>query len=189
MCSIDFIIRRVPEKIIRDIIFLVIINSRVLERFDVSNEFWKQFSIRKENTRKQLGLYEIEHIEDPRFVTVATNPKEYTEYFQSQNINKKHKGIRKSEDFMNLESFAKKIDLLREIEEYEDRSKINEMTVVQSRFTIKKNEMVWKLCTLQSIYDQMPQFRDLHTNKRCQNDIENINLMMSTRRYVLSALY
>ena len=37
------------------------------------------------------------------------------------------------------------------------------------------------LCTLQTIYDQMPQFRDLHTNKRCQNDIENINLTMSTR--------
>ena len=31
-----------------------------------------------------------------------------------------------------------------------------------------------RFSTLQSIYDQMPQFRNLHTNKRCQNDIENI---------------
>ena len=46
-----------------------------------------------------------------------------------------------------------------------------------------------RLCTLQTIYDQMPQFRDLHTNKRCQNDIKNINLTMNTRRYILSALY
>ena len=46
-----------------------------------------------------------------------------------------------------------------------------------------------KLCTLQSFYDQMPQFRDLHTNKRCQNDTENINLTINTRRYILSALY
>ena len=46
-----------------------------------------------------------------------------------------------------------------------------------------------RLCTLQSIFDQIPQFRNLHTNKRCQNDMENINLTMSTRRYILSALY
>ena len=133
---------RVPEKMLRDIIFLVIINSRVLERFEVSHEFWQQFGVRKENTRKQLGLYEIEHIEDPCFVTIATNPKEYIEYFQSQNMNKRHKGIRKSENCMNLESFVERIDSLREIEDYEDRSKIKEKTVGQSRFTVKKNEMV-----------------------------------------------
>ena len=117
----------------RDIIFLVIINSPVLERFDVSHEFREQFGVRKENTRKQLGLYEIEHIEDPCFVTIATNPKEYIEYFQSQDINKRHKGE-------NLESFAERIDSLREIEEYEDRSKRKEKTVGQSRFTVKKTK-------------------------------------------------
>ena len=95
-------------KMFRDIIFLVIINSKVLERFDVSHEFWEPFDVRKENTRKQLGLYEIEHIEDPCFVTIATNPKEYIEYFKSEYINKKHKGIRKSENSLNLESFAKR---------------------------------------------------------------------------------
>ena len=87
----------------------------MLERFDVSHEFWEQFSEGKENTRKQLGLYEMEHIEDPYFVTIATNPKEYIEYFQSQDINKKHKGIRKSENCMNLESFAERITSLRKL--------------------------------------------------------------------------
>ena len=116
----------------------------MLERFDVSHKFGEQFGVRKENTRKQLGLYEIEHIEDPCFVTIATNPKEYIEYFQSECVNKKHKGIRKSEDCLNLESFAKRITSLREIEEYEDRDKIKETTVAQSRFTFKKNEMVKK---------------------------------------------
>ena len=43
---------------------------------------------------------------------------------------------------MNLESFAERIDSLREIEEYEDRSKIKEKTVGQSRFTVKKTVMV-----------------------------------------------
>ena len=66
---------KVPEEIFRAIIFLVIINSNVLERFDASDEFWEQFGVRKKNTRKQLGLNEIEHIEDPCFVTIATTPK------------------------------------------------------------------------------------------------------------------
>ena len=35
-------------------------------------------------------------------ITIAMNPKEYIEYFQSQDINKRHKGITKSEDCMNL---------------------------------------------------------------------------------------
>ena len=203
----------------------------MFERFDVSHKFWEQFGVRKENTRKQLGLYETEHIEDPCFVTIAKNPKEYIEYFQSEHINKKHNEIRKSENCINLQSFAKRITSLREIEEYEDRDTMKETTVAQSRFTVKKSEMVLEtvekkkfsqlnnkryyfqcgnvslpfahpylrkinefkwykkqriktwflnekevlkklekeavLCTLQTIYDQMPQFRDIHTNKRC----------------------
>ena len=75
---------KVPKKMFRKIIFLVIINSKVLERFDVSHKFWEQFGVRKENTRKQLGLYEIEHIEDPCFVTIATKPKESIEYSQNE---------------------------------------------------------------------------------------------------------
>ena len=125
----------------RDIIFLVIINSPYY-KFDVLHEFWEQFGVTKENTRKQLGLYETEHIGDPCFVTIATNPKEHIEYFQSQDINKRHKGIRKSENCMNLKSFAKRMDSLREIEEYGDRNKIKEKTVGQSRFTVNKKEMV-----------------------------------------------
>ena len=114
---------RVPAKMFRDIIFLVVINSKVLYRFDVSHEFWEQFGVRKENTRKQLGLYEIQQIDDPCFVTIAANPKEYIEYFENQYINKKHKGIKKSENSMDLESFANSINSLREIEDYENRAR------------------------------------------------------------------
>ena len=42
-----------------------------------------------------LGLYEVEHIDDPCYVTLAVNPKEYFEYFKSHSTNKKHKGIKK----------------------------------------------------------------------------------------------
>ena len=77
---------KVPKKMFSKIIFLVIINSKVLERLDVSHKSWEQFGIRKENTRKQLGLYEIDHIQNPCFVTIVTNQKEYIEYFQSEYI-------------------------------------------------------------------------------------------------------
>ena len=43
---------------------------------------------------------------------------------------------------MNLESFAEKINRLSEIENYEKRDNV---TVDQAGFTVKKNEMVWKL--------------------------------------------
>ena len=65
----------------------------------------------------------------------------YIEHFQSQEINKKHKGIKKSESAMNLESFSKRIKSLREIEkDYETKSK--DETVEQLKFTVKRNEMV-----------------------------------------------
>ena len=101
----------------------------------------------EKKTHENSSVYtkSIEHIEDPCFVTIATNPKEYIEYFQTQDINKRHTGIRKSENCMNLESFAKRIDLLREIGEYEDKSKIKEKTIAQCRFTVKKTKLFWKL--------------------------------------------
>ena len=37
-----------------------------------------------------LGYSEIEHIDDPSLVTLAVNPKEYIETFESENVNKKH---------------------------------------------------------------------------------------------------
>ena len=145
--SLQFVIfskdeSKVPEKIFREILFLVIINSKVLDRFDVLHEFWQQFNVRDEKARKQLGLLETEHINDLCFVTIAANPKQYIEYFKRQYINKKHKGIKKSENSMHLESFAEKINTPSEIESYEKR---NNVTVDQARFTVKKNEMVWKL--------------------------------------------
>ena len=91
---------------------------------------------KKIHENSSVYMKSTEHIEDPCFVTIATNPKQYIEYFQTQDINKRHKGIRKSENCMNLESFPKRIDLLREIEEYEDKSKIKAKTAALSRFTV-----------------------------------------------------
>ena len=79
----------------RDVIFEVIKANDIVNRFDTSHKYWDRFSIRDEKTRKRIGLFEIEHIEDPCFITIAVKPKEYIETFQSEAINKKHKGLKK----------------------------------------------------------------------------------------------
>ena len=45
--------------------------------------------------RKCLGYFEIENIDNPCFLTIACNPKEYYELFENSYVNKKHKGIKK----------------------------------------------------------------------------------------------
>ena len=46
-----------PEDKFRDIIFEVIVTSKIHKRFDTSHEFWDIFGARKESRRKKLGYY------------------------------------------------------------------------------------------------------------------------------------
>ena len=86
----------VPEPKMRDIIFEVIIAMKyIYNRCDTSHEFWDNFQARKKNRKKKLGLYETENIDNPCYVTLAVNPKEYFEVFKNYKTNKKHKGIKK----------------------------------------------------------------------------------------------
>ena len=72
--------------------FEVIINNDILHRFDTSHKFWEKYSVRNESLRKKICYFSIENIDDPCIITVALNPKEYFEEFESQTMNKKHKG-------------------------------------------------------------------------------------------------
>ena len=65
-------------------IFEVMINSKFFERLDLSNEFLSQFNVRDTSTEKQVGLYEIESIDNPNIVTIAVNPKEYFEKYRNK---------------------------------------------------------------------------------------------------------
>ena len=85
--SLQFIIvsdpnSSVPEPKIRDVIFEIIIATPIYKRFDTSHPFWDNFNARKEKRKKELGSYEIEHIDNPCYVTLAVNPKEYFELFK-----------------------------------------------------------------------------------------------------------
>ena len=99
----------VPESKAREIIFKCLKNSKPAERLDVSNNFWKQFNMFNSNTKKQMGLYETESIDNPNICTIAINPKEYFEKFRNRTINKKHKGVRRDALGMNFESYASRI--------------------------------------------------------------------------------
>lgn len=85
-----------------------------------------------------LGLYEVEHIDDPCYVTLAVNPKEYFEYFKRKCVNKKHKGIKKSLMGMDYENYAERIKLLFYFDTYK-KSKLDTKEIVM--ISIKKGEM------------------------------------------------
>ena len=70
------------------------IKSKLLERIDLSDEFYEQFGVRNKKLKKQVGLYEVESIDNPTMITIAINPKEYFEQYKNFSINKKAKGIR-----------------------------------------------------------------------------------------------
>ena len=73
------------------IIFEVLIQSSILKRLDLSDDFWTQFGVCNPRLKKQVGPYETESIDNANIVTIAVNPKEYFVKYLDKNINKKHK--------------------------------------------------------------------------------------------------
>ena len=126
-----------PESKARKVIFECMTKSKILDRLDVSDEYWKQFNVYNANTKKQMGLFEIEHIDNPNVCTIAVNPKEYFEKFKNKDINKKHKGVRKGTRGMMFENYANRIKRLR----YDlDISQTVE-SIKQKRFEIRNTDM------------------------------------------------
>ena len=117
-CSLQFTFitdleSSISEDEARKLIFEILLLKKG-DRLDTSDEFFDQFLCRNKSTKKQVGLYEVEHIDNANLVTIAVNPKEYIEIFKNKAINKKHKGIKKSTPGMNFESFASRIMDVRE---------------------------------------------------------------------------
>ena len=88
--------------------------------------------------KKEMGLFEIESIDNPNICTIAVNPKEYFEQFKDKNINKKHKGVRKNTKGMDFQRYADRIKDLR----LDLKSNICQEKVVQKRLQVKNTEMI-----------------------------------------------
>ena len=67
------------------------IKSKIFDRLDLSDDFWDQFGVQNKKLKKQVGLFEIENINEPNIITIALNPKEYYEKFNDRTNNKKRK--------------------------------------------------------------------------------------------------
>ena len=126
-----------PESKARKVIFECMTKSKILDRLDVSDEYWKQYNVYNANTKKQMGLFEIEHINNPNVCTIAVNPKEYLEKFKNKDTNKKHKGVRKGTRGMLFENYANRIKRLR----YGLNILPSCEFVKQKRFEVRNTEM------------------------------------------------
>ena len=73
----------------RNVIFEVMLKSKIFDRLDLSAEFYEQFNCRNENLGKRVGLFEIGNIDKPNVITIALNLKEYYERFSNHSDNKK----------------------------------------------------------------------------------------------------
>ena len=108
----------VPNEHFPNVLFEVILNNKILNRFDTSHKFLDQFNVRNKDLRKKLGYFAIENIDDLYFVTVAVNPKKYFEQFESDNVSKKHKGLRKGAAGMEFENYTRGINYVNENESF-----------------------------------------------------------------------
>ena len=126
-----------PESQARKVIFECMVKSKILDRLDVSDEYWKQYNVYNATTKKQMGLFEIEHIDNPNMCTIAVNPKEYFEKFKNRDINKKHKGVRKGTRGMMFENYANRIKRLR----YDLNISPSCEFVNQKRFEVRNTDM------------------------------------------------
>ena len=136
----------VSEKNSRDIIFEVLTNSKILNRLDLSDNFWQQFGVQNKALKKQIGLYEIESIGNPNIITISINPKEYFKKYRNHSINKKHKGLKKDTPGMDFEAYAQRLSLLHE---FCDKQKPNK--IKKKHFQIVNALCKWYLLTKHSL--------------------------------------
>ena len=64
-----------PESKTHDILFEIFSKTEIVNRFDNSDDFWMKFNTHKLQDKKVLGLYEVKHLNDQCYVTLAVNPK------------------------------------------------------------------------------------------------------------------
>ena len=98
-----------------------------------------------------MGLYEIENIDNANICTIAVNQREYFKKLKTRSITKKNKGVRRDMPGKNFQSFAERINVLKEI-----GSEKNEKKLVQKRLQVKYKEM--KMTSVDKV--QFPSLND-----------------------------
>ena len=134
ICNLNCVVDEINS---RKIIFEVLISSKLIDRLDLSDDFWSDFNVQNKKLKKQVGLFEIESINSPNIITIAINPKEYREEFDNLSNNKKHKGIKKGTPGMDFDAYFSK---LYNITDYSEsifkNNKKKPQKILQKRFQI-----------------------------------------------------
>ena len=123
------------EKDSKNVIFEAMINSKIFERLDLSNGLCFQFNKRDTSTEKQVGLHEVQGIDNPNIVTITVNLKEYIEKYKDNSLNKNHKGLKKEISGMHSEAYANRVMTLNGFANQKVKK------IQQNRFQIKNTEM------------------------------------------------
>ena len=134
----------VREDEARDIIFEVMLKSKIFNRLDLSHEYFEKFNCRNTDLKKRVGYFEVENIDKANIITIALNPKEYYERFVDTTDNKKHKGLHKSTPGMDFDSYSSRLS---DLTEYytEFLTKPNPVNrIEQKRFQIVNESMQMK---------------------------------------------
>ena len=58
------------------------IGLKIFKRLDLSDDFWSEFIVQNKEIKKQVGLCEIQSIDNTNIITIAVNPKEYFEKYR-----------------------------------------------------------------------------------------------------------
>ena len=111
ICDLECHVR---EDEARDIIFEVMLKSKVFNRLDLSHEYFEKFNCRNTDLKKSVGYFEVENIDKANIITIALNPKEYYERFVNTTDNKKHKSLHKSTPGMDFDSYSSRLSDLTE---------------------------------------------------------------------------
>ena len=93
-------------------IFDVLVVSKVINRLDLSDDFWAQFGVQNKKLKKQVRLYEIDSIDNPNILTVSIYPKEYFEKYRDKTSNKKRKGLKKDTHGMDIDAYLSRLSSL-----------------------------------------------------------------------------
>ena len=120
---------KISEKDSRKIIFDVLVVSKVINRLDLSDDFWALFGVQN----KKVGLYEIDSIDYPNILTVSIYPKEYFEKYRDKTSNKKRKGLKKDTHGMDIDAYLSRLSSL---DEYCDKQKQKKITLNMFQFLL-----------------------------------------------------
>ena len=74
----------IPESDFRNVLFEIFKHSKIGPRLDVSDDFWQQFNMMNKGTRKVMGVYEDENLDNANLCIIAINPKNYFESLRTE---------------------------------------------------------------------------------------------------------